>query len=131
MSVDHERRLLERVPVRRESIRPLRCAVVGFARSCGASDEQCEDVALAVSEALSNTVEHAYVGLDTPGSVEVEASLRERSLVVVVSDNRIARRARDGPAMAMSLRLIFELTERFEFENTRSGTWARMTFVIG
>jgi alkanesulfonate monooxygenase SsuD/methylene tetrahydromethanopterin reductase-like flavin-dependent oxidoreductase (luciferase family) len=31
----------------------------------------------------------------------------------------------------MGFRLIFELTERFEFKDTTSGTRARMTFVIG
>lgn len=131
MAVDHRRRLLERVPARPESIGPLRRGVVEFARRCGASDDQCDDIAVAVSEALSNVVEHAYVGLESPGSMAVEASLRERWLVVVVSDEGIGMRARDSPGVGMGLRLIFELTERLEIEDNATGARARMTFVIG
>ena len=119
------------MPARPEGIRPLRRAVVGFARGCGASDAQCDDIAVAVSEALSNVVEHAYVGLECPGSMAVEASLRERWLVVVVSDDGIGLRGRDTGGVGMGLRLIFELTERLQFEDTVPGAQTRMTFEIG
>jgi serine/threonine-protein kinase RsbW len=131
VSVDHRRRLLERVPARPERIRPLRRAVVEFARSCGASDDQCDDIAVAVSEALSNAVEHAYVGLERPGSMAVEASLCERWLIVVVSDDGIGLRGPDSQEVGMGLRLIFELTERLRLEDTVPGARARMTFEIG
>jgi anti-sigma regulatory factor (Ser/Thr protein kinase) len=131
VSDDHRRLLLERVPARPQYIGPLRSAVVEFARRCGAADDRCDDIAVAVSEALSNVVEHAYVTLESPGSVAVEASLRERWLVVVVSDDGIGMRAHDSPGVGMGLRLIFELTERFELKDTMSGARARMTFVIG
>jgi anti-sigma regulatory factor (Ser/Thr protein kinase) len=131
VSVDHRRRLLQRVPARAESIGPLRRAVVEFARTCGASDDQCDDIAVAVSEALSNVVEHAYVDLESPGSMAVEASLREHWLLVVVSDDGIGMRGRDSGGVGMGLRLIFELTERLEVEDTLPGARARMTFGIG
>jgi serine/threonine-protein kinase RsbW len=131
VSVDHHERLRERVPARPESIGPLRRAVVEFARRCGASDRQRDDIAVAVSEALSNAVEHAYVGQDTPGSVAVEASVRERLLIVVVSDEGIGLRSRHSAGIGMGLRLIFELTERLEFEDKMPGACTRMTFAIG
>jgi serine/threonine-protein kinase RsbW len=132
VSVDRQQWLvLEWVPARAQCIGALRRAVVEFARSCGASDDQCDDITVAVSEALSNVVKHAYVDRDTPGSVAVRAWARERWLVVVVSDDGIGLRARDSPGVGIGLRLIFELTERFEFKDTTSGTRARMTFVIG
>jgi anti-sigma regulatory factor (Ser/Thr protein kinase) len=119
------------MPACPESIRPLRRAVVEFARGCGASDDQCDDIAVAVSEALSNVVEHAYVGLGSPGAMAVEASLREPWLVVVVSDEGIGLRRDDIRYVGTGLRLIFELTERFELEETAPGVRARMTFGIG
>jgi anti-sigma regulatory factor (Ser/Thr protein kinase) len=131
VSVGHQRLLLERVPARAQWIGPLRRAVVEFARRCGASDDQCDDIMVAVSEAVSNVVEHAYVGVDVRGFVTVQAWARERRLVVVVSGDGIGRRAHDGPDGGLGLRLIFELTERFALEDTTSGARARMTFVIG
>ena len=62
MSVDYQERLHDRLPALPESIAPLRHSVLGFASDSGASERQREDIALAVSEALSNAVVHAYVG---------------------------------------------------------------------
>jgi serine/threonine-protein kinase RsbW len=131
VSVDDRSRLLERGLARAEGIGPLRRAVVEFARRCGASQEQCDDIAVAVSEALSNVVEHAYAGRGSPGPMTVEASRHERLLIVVVSDDGVGMRARDTPGVGMGLRLIFDLTARLEFEDTVPGSRARMTFAIG
>jgi anti-sigma regulatory factor (Ser/Thr protein kinase) len=92
---------------------------------------QCDDIAVAVSEALSNVVEHAYAGLESPGPMTVEASRHERLLIVVVSDDGVGMRARDTPGVGMGLRLIFALTARLEFEDAVLGARARMTFAIG
>jgi serine/threonine-protein kinase RsbW len=114
-----------------QSIGPLRSAVVQFASDCGASQRQCEDIAVAVSEALSNVVKHAYVGHDAPGIVAIEASARGPALVVVVSDEGIGIRARESRGVGMGLRLIFRLTERLEFVDTMPGARVSMTFRIG
>ncbi|MEY2443292.1 MAG: hypothetical protein QOJ46_2718, partial [bacterium] len=68
------------------SVGPLRRSVVAFAAAGGASESQCEDVALAVSEALTNAVLHAYAGRHAPGLITVDAWVSERSLHVVVGD---------------------------------------------
>ncbi|MEA2181776.1 MAG: serine/threonine-protein kinase RsbW [Solirubrobacteraceae bacterium] len=102
-----------------------------FASDCGASQRQCEDIAVAVSEALSNVVKHAYVGRDAPGIVAIEASARGPALVVVVSDEGIGIRARESRGVGMGLRLIFRLTERLEFVDTMPGARVSMTFRIG
>lgn len=102
-----------------------------FASGCGASQRQCEDIALAVSEALSNVVNHAYLGRDTPGTVTVEASAHGSTLVVVVCDEGTGIRAHDSRGVGMGLRLIFRLTERLEFVDTTPGARVSMTFRIG
>ena len=130
MSIAHGR-LRERLPAGPQSIGLLRRAVVEFASDCGATESQRESIAVAVSEALSNVVKHAYVGRETPGSVAVEAFVRERALVVVVCDEGIGMRTGDSRGVGMGLRIIFQLTERLEFVDTMPGARVRMTFTIG
>jgi anti-sigma regulatory factor (Ser/Thr protein kinase) len=65
-------------------IAPLRAAVVGLVAVNGATDEQRDRVALATSEALTNSALHAYAG--RPGPVTVEAWTSDGTLTVVVSD---------------------------------------------
>jgi anti-sigma regulatory factor (Ser/Thr protein kinase) len=131
VSVADPGRLFERLPACPQSIGPLRRAVVQFASGCGASDRQCEDIAVAVSEAMNNVVEHAYVGRETPGIVAVEASGHGSVLAVMVCDEGIGIRARDIRGVGIGLQLIFRLTERVEFVDTMAGARVSMTFRIG
>jgi len=134
VSVDYQTRLHERFPARPESIAPLRRCVVGFAGSRGASDSQREDIALTVSEALSNVVLHAYAGQDSPGSMAVEAWVDGDRLEVTVRDDGIGMRPRDdSPGPGLGLGLIVRLTDHVEVEshNATPGVRMRMTFVIG
>jgi len=134
MSIDWPRKLHERLPARPESIPPLRHMVLGFADDGGASDRQREDIALAVTEALSNAVLHAYVGDDSPGLMAVNAQLRGERLEVVVCDEGVGMTPRaDSPGMGLGLPLIQRVTEQVELEMLDSvpGVRVRMTFQIG
>lgn len=111
----------------------LRRAVIEFAARNGASERRCEDIALAVSEALANAVIHAYVGYDEPGGVGVEAWMNERSLEVVVCDEGIGLKPRvDSPGLGLGLALIGQMTERLVLDSaeTQPGVCVRMTFAI-
>lgn len=134
VSVDYQTRLHERFPARPESIAPLRRCVAGFAGSSGASNSQREDIALAVSEALSNAVLHAYVGQDSPGSMAVEGRVDGDMLEVTVCDDGIGMRPRDdNPGPGLGLSLIVRLTDHVEVDSHDAlpGVRMRMTFVIG
>ncbi|MDQ3677161.1 MAG: ATP-binding protein [Actinomycetota bacterium] len=116
-----------------EHVGALRAAVVRFARARGASRRECEHIALAVSEALSNSVLHAYVGQDPPGPVTVEAWAQDRSLTVVVSDEGLGMLPRlDSPGLGIGLPLIAQMTERLDIEDRdgRPGVCLRMTFAL-
>jgi anti-sigma regulatory factor (Ser/Thr protein kinase) len=129
----YQARLQERCAARPESIAPLRRRIVAYAGDHGASQRQLEDIALAVSEAVSNAVIHAYVGRD-PGDVGVDAWVAERRLHVVVSDDGRGMRPRpDSPGLRMGLSLIGLVAERLQLENrmTADGVSVRMTFAIG
>jgi serine/threonine-protein kinase RsbW len=132
--VNCEGKLLDRLPARSASIGVLRHAVTEFAAGCGASEVQLEDIALAVSEALSNVVLHAYAGCDPPGDITVEAWMSEQGFVVVVGDegSGIVPRA-DSPGLGLGLPLIAKLADQLDlaYAGARDGASVRMSFSIG
>jgi len=110
----------------------MRHAIVGFAADSGASDSELEDIALAVSEALTNVVLHAYAGRDRPGVLAVEARMHEHRLEVVVRDEGVGMRPRaDSPGLGHGLSVIHRITEQLRVEDAKPGVRMRMTFAIG
>jgi serine/threonine-protein kinase RsbW len=131
-SVDSHGRPHERLAATPENIAPLRQAVIEFATRSGASDRQRDDIAVAVSEALSNVVVHAYAGRDEPGVVTVDAWMSNQSLEVVVCDEGIGMLPRtDSPGLGLGLALVVRMTQRVALEETMPGVRVRMTFAIG
>lgn len=63
----------------------LRRAVVDLARCAGADEQQCQAVRLALSEAVTNVVLHAYG--DEVGLVHVSARVAGEELSVLVGDD--------------------------------------------
>src|SRR5437879_1018593 len=61
-----------------------RRALAEAAEAAGATGETLDNVRLAVSEAVTNAVEHAYT--DPPGAVLLTASMVDRSLCVLIAD---------------------------------------------
>jgi len=124
----------ERLPAQPETVAVLRRTAVAFARRNGASERQCEDVALAVSEALTNAVVHAYAGRERSGSVVLDARMSGGALEVTICDEGIGMRPRsDSPGLGLGLGLIASTTERYAFEavDAPAGVRVRMTFAIG
>ena len=67
-------------------------------------------IALAVSEACTNVVMHAYVSAAAPGSLTVEASQRNGELVVAVRDEGQGMLPRpDSPGLGLGLSIIGRL----------------------
>lgn len=115
-----------------ESIAPLRHAVTDLAARGGATARQREDIALAVSEALTNVVEHAYSEAPVPGVVAVEAALTEGALDVELCDEGAGMPPpADHPVTGLGLALIAQVADRLELLDATPGTRVRMTFAIG
>lgn len=74
------------IPARAEYITLCRLALTGIARVRDLPDEVLADLKLALTEAASNSVRHAYSGDDQPGVVEISYELRQNRLVIEVSD---------------------------------------------
>lgn len=70
------------VPALPQEVRRVRHEVAAFARSCGMTEAEAEQVALAVSEAVANSVLHAYLDVPT-GDVTVSAWADAGLLTVV------------------------------------------------
>lgn len=118
-------RLDVRVPARREQVAELRRAAVAFAGRHGYDPGA---VALAVSEAATNAVLHAYP--DEPGEVRLVACAEPGRLVVVVRDWGCGMRPRpDSPGMGLGLPTIATVAGAFNVEAADgAGTLLRMHF---
>jgi serine/threonine-protein kinase RsbW len=73
------------IPARAEYITLCRLALTGIGRLRELSDELLADLKLALTEAASNSVRHAY-GDQDPGVVEISYELFSDKLVIEVTD---------------------------------------------
>src|SRR5690242_21558721 len=74
------------IAARAEYITLCRIALTGIARVRDLPAEVLADLKLALTEAASNSVRHAYAGDDQAGVVEISYELRQDRLVIEVSD---------------------------------------------
>jgi serine/threonine-protein kinase RsbW len=121
------------LPATAEGVGRLRRAVSDFARENGASDRSLESVNLAVSEALTNVVIHAYRDEAAPGPMVLVATAREDALLVTVADEGCGMKARvDSPGLGLGLGLMARVTEAFEIDPrpARAGMVLRMRFAL-
>jgi len=116
-----------RAPAQPSSVASLRRAAIAFATRHGVEDPHV--VGLAVSEAVTNVVLHAYSG-QTPGEVRVVACAEAERLVVVVRDWGAGMRPRpDSPGLGLGLPTIATLASAFNVEAAEgAGTLLRMHF---
>jgi len=120
-------RSMDAVP---SSVPALRGAVADFITGAGISEPLLTDVKLAVSEAVTNAVLHAYVGARRPGRVRVSAWLERNDLHVEVSDDGAGMMPRlDSPGLGVGLPFIADTTDTLDIGiSPRGGTLLRMTF---
>jgi len=119
--------LWERRPACGASVVPLRRLVHRWTRAAVVDEEVGESIVLAVDEAVSNAVEHAYC--DVAGDVQVLAVPRPcaHGVAVVVEDQGIwAAPAADPGIRGRGLALIDELTDRHSVTASAAGTTIRM-----
>jgi len=74
------------VPAESEFVAVVRLAVSGVASRMGFTLEDIEDIKVAVSEACTNVVQHAYP-VGQRGMVRVESIMYDDALEIVVSDS--------------------------------------------
>lgn len=130
MSVTTRRVCITR-PAVRDTVSELRNAVVELAADGDARPEERENIALVVSEAITNSVVHAYADRDVPGTVTVEAWLDGRDLVVCVQDEGPGVRPRaDSPGLGLGLPFMAHYAREFEIEEPAGTEGARLRLVL-
>jgi anti-sigma regulatory factor (Ser/Thr protein kinase) len=123
------RRSLPAIPA---SVTALRHEVTDFIVAAGVGEPVVTGVKLAVSEAVTNAVVHAYVDADTPGEVRVLASVEHDEVLVTVSDDGCGMVPRlDSPGLGVGLPFIARAADTLDIEhNAGGGTELRMSFRI-
>ena len=116
-----------------EAAGAMRRAVAEFAYAQGAAERLVMDIALAVSEAVTNVIVHAYRDAPRQGVVTVLAEREGDLLHVLVSDDGSGIRPRtDSPGLGTGLGLIDRVAQSLEVSggDDEGGGNVRMTFAF-
>ena len=124
---DSLRRALPAVP---STVTALRGEVAAFVTAAGFGEPLLSGVKLAVSEAVTNAVLHAYADTEQPGEVRLLASLDADGVQVTVSDDGRGMVPRlDSPGLGVGLPFIAHTADTLDIgHNAGGGTELRMTF---
>lgn len=117
------------LPASAENVAVIRHVLSGVGEALGLDPEVLSDVKLAVSEACSNAVIHAYSD-EEPGLLDLELSSAPGRLEIVVRDHGRGMMPRaDSPGLGVGLPLMASLSESLELTNRADGgTEVRMSF---
>jgi anti-sigma regulatory factor (Ser/Thr protein kinase) len=119
------------LPARAENVAVVRHAVGGLGDVLELDDQVLSDIKLAVTEACTNVVVHAYP--DGEGPMGLRAAINSRRLSIVVADRGRGIVPRpDSPGLGLGLPLIATLAESLELGTGHDQqTEVRMTFDLG
>ena len=112
-----------------EVLAPLRRRLSRFLHAAGASEDDCYEITLTISEAAGNSIEHAYGPGDA--TFEVEVSLDGSDVVALVRDSGSWREREEAAPDAVTargrgLRIIEGLMDDVEVSREAGGTVVRM-----
>lgn len=118
------------LPARPENVAVVRHVLGAFAEALMLPDAVIEDMRLAVTEACTNVVRHAYAGGEL-GPVEILIRPDGDTLTVVVSDEgRGLGPSPDTAGPGLGLPLIAALADSLEIEEApRAGSRLQMSFL--
>jgi serine/threonine-protein kinase RsbW len=119
------------MPARPEGVAVVRQALAGMADALDFEPSVLADMKMAVTEACTNVVVHAYD--ENAGVLEVEMLADEHGVTIVVRDHGAGIQPRparsEPPALGLGLPLIAALSDSFELRGSAGqGTEVRMTF---
>lgn len=105
----------------------LRRAMAELAKDCGMDAEGIADVRLAVTEAATNAVIHAYAKAD--GDLRVRAAMQDGELAIVIGDTGPGLvEGRDSSGLGAGLSVIATVAERLRIVSHPGGTEIHMAF---
>ena len=118
-----------KLPAYAENVAVVRHAIGGLAEVMVMDEQTLADIKLAITEACTNVVIHAYDDGED-GLLEVDASVEDELLSVVIRDSGRGIVPRpDSPGLGLGLPLIATLAETLELgKDDVDHTEVRMTF---
>jgi serine/threonine-protein kinase RsbW len=116
-----------RIPGTALGVRMLRREMTGMAKDCGMDSDGIAAVRLAVTEAATNAVIHAYA--KAKGELRVTAAMQDGELAIVIADTGpgLVER-RDSPGLGVGLAVIARVAERLKIVSHPDGTEIHMAF---
>jgi serine/threonine-protein kinase RsbW len=132
---DHSRTVRLRIPAKPEYITLSRLALSGLARVRPLAETTLADLKLALTEACSNSVRHAYG--DDGGHVSISFELREDRLIVEVADDGTGfepQERANGAESELSegglgIAIIRSIADEVEIGGGADGRGSRLRFV--
>ncbi|HEU4599341.1 MAG TPA: ATP-binding protein [Solirubrobacterales bacterium] len=115
-------------PAEPATVSALRHRAAAFARENGADPELTADVALAVSEAITNVVKYAYG--PEGGTVEFDADADKGWLEIRVRDQGNGFSSGNSPGLGLGLTLIADLCADLAIVQESTGTEVRMRWAL-
>jgi anti-sigma regulatory factor (Ser/Thr protein kinase) len=117
------------VPATADRLVYVRQRLTAWLRPLGLSGSMAHDIVLAVDEACTNAIEHAYTG--TAGSIDISVALADNEITVRVADSGAWQEPQEKRSRGRGLRIIQALSDRLELDRSASGTTVRMSFPVG
>ncbi len=122
-------RIAIKVPSLPASVPQLRREATAFARANGASEQLALDIALVVSEAVTNAVKYAYDS-DRRGEVELLAEVADGFLEIAVRDTGAGFGSGSSDGLGLGLSIIARLSAEMTVVQAGDGTEVRMRFAL-
>jgi serine/threonine-protein kinase RsbW len=101
-----------------------------FATTNGAAAGVVEAVALAVTEAVTNVVKHAYEPDATDRGIWLTGSVADDLLEITVSDRGLGFRESTFPGVGVGLSIIADMSAELDIDQGTEGTELRMRFPL-
>jgi serine/threonine-protein kinase RsbW len=111
------------------SVPLMRRAAAEFAALSDAGELLTADVALAVSEAVTNAVKYAYEQAGT-GTIELLGTVEDGWLEILVADHGAGFGAGPSNGLGLGLAIIARLCQDLRIVQEGSGTKVRMRFLL-
>jgi serine/threonine-protein kinase RsbW len=132
---DGARAIRLRIPAKPEYITLCRLALTGIAQLREIGDDTMAELKLALTEAVSNSVRHAY-GPNGDGHVEVTYDLRPDKLAIEVVDDGEGFDPDEPPALVgeelseggLGINIIRTIADEFEIQSSPGVRGSRLRF---
>lgn len=133
MAIDRHPRapdsLVIEVPANANRLAEVRTRLSQWLGAVGASGPIVNDIVLAVDEACTNCIEHAYAGIDS-GLIHIDAVSRDEAITVEVSDSGVWRTPTPARNRGRGLSIMRAVAAHVDLAETTTGTTVRMVFEV-